>query len=155
MNLAPGPPRIVVGVDESPASLAALRWAGREAGLRGTRLLVVRAWERAVRRAAPYASCIRMRSREDDQATAAARLEGAVQAALGPAPPIPVTVEVAEGLPTRVLLDRATGAELLVLGGGASTGQDVIGPVARDCLRHPPCPIVVVSWERVDSPVPV
>jgi nucleotide-binding universal stress UspA family protein len=96
-----------------------------------------------------------MRSREDDQATAAARLEGAVQAALGPAPPIPVTVEVAEGLPTRVLLDRATGAELLVLGGGASTGQDVIGPVARDCLRHPPCPIVVVSWERVDSPVPV
>jgi nucleotide-binding universal stress UspA family protein len=155
MNLAPGQPRIVVGVDESPASLAALRWAGREAGLRGTRLLVVRAWERAVRRAAPYASCIRARSREDDQVTAAARLEGAVQAALGPAPPIPVTVEVAEGLPTRVLLDRATGAELLVLGGGASTGQDVIGPVARDCLRHPPCPIVVVSWERVDSPVPV
>jgi nucleotide-binding universal stress UspA family protein len=54
-----------------------------------------------------------------------------------------------------VLLDRAAGAELLVLGGVASTGRDAIGPVARDCLRHPPCPIVVVSWERADVPVPV
>src|SRR4029077_8836942 len=60
-----------------------------------------------------------------------------------------------EGLATQVLLDRASGAELLVLGGVASTGRDAIGPVARDCLRHPPCPIVVVSWEKADVPVPV
>ena len=83
------------------------------------------------------------------------RLEGAVRTMLGPASAIPVTVEVAEGLATQVLLDRAAGAELLVLGGVASTGRDAIGPVARDCLRHPPCPIVVVSWERADVPVPV
>jgi nucleotide-binding universal stress UspA family protein len=68
---------------------------------------------------------------------------------------VPVTLEVAEGLATQVLLDRAAGAELLVLGGVISTGRDAIGPVARDCLRHPPCPIVVVSWERPDIPVPV
>ena len=43
MNIAHGKPRIVVGVDESPASLAALRWAAREAGLRATRLQVVQA----------------------------------------------------------------------------------------------------------------
>jgi nucleotide-binding universal stress UspA family protein len=78
-----------------------------------------------------------------------------VRTALGPAPAIPVTVEVAEGLATQVLLDRAAGAELLVLGGVASTGSDAIGPVARDCLRHPPCPIVVVSWEGPGAPVPV
>lgn len=155
MNTAHGKPRIVVGVDESPASLAALRWAAREAGLRATRLQVVQAWERARWRVAPYASCMRLRGADEDRAAAGARLEGAVRTMLGPASAIPVTVEVAEGLATQVLLDRAAGAELLVLGGVASTGRDAIGPVARDCLRHPPCPIVVVSWERADVPVPV
>jgi nucleotide-binding universal stress UspA family protein len=155
MNTAHGKPRIVVGVDESPASLAALRWAAREAGLRATRLQVVQAWERARWRVAPYASCVRLRGTDEDRAAAGARLEGAVRTMLGPASAIPVTVEVAEGLATQVLLDRAAGAELLVLGGVASTGRDAIGPVARDCLRHPPCPIVVVSWEKADVPVPV
>jgi nucleotide-binding universal stress UspA family protein len=146
--------RIVVGVDESPASLAALRWAAREAGLRRARLQVVRAWERAWWRIAPYASRGLPRGRDEDCAASAAQLELAVQTALGPEPPIPVSVEVAEGLATRVLLDRAVGAELLVLGGAASSGRDAIGPVARDCLRHPPCPIVVVSWHRADVPAP-
>ena len=155
MNTAHGKPRIVVGVDESPASLAALRWAAREAGLRATRLQVVQAWERARWRVAPYASCVRLRGTDEARAAAGARLEGAVRTMLGPASAIPVTVEVAEGLATQVLLDRAAGAELLVLGGVASTGRDAIGPVARDCLRHPPCPIVVVSWEKADVPVPV
>ena len=155
MKTAHGKPRIVVGVDESPASLAALRWAAREAGLRAAWLQVVQAWERARWRVAPYASCVRPRGMDEDPTAAGARLEGAVRTMLGPAPAIPVTVEVAEGLATQVLLDRAAGAELLVLGGVASTGRDAIGPVARDCLRHPPCPIVVVSWERADVPVPV
>ena len=155
MSPAAGNPRIVVGVDESPASLAALRWAAREAGLRAARLQVVRAWERARWRVAPYASRVGLLGRDEDTATAGARLEGAVRTMLGPASAIPVTVEVAEGLATQVLLDRAAGADLLVLGGAASTGRDAIGPVARDCLRHPPCPIVVVSWERADLPVPV
>ena len=155
MKTAHGKPRIVVGVDESPASLAALRWAAREAGLRAAWLQVVQAWERARWRVAPYASCVRPRGTDEDRTAAGARLEGAVRTMLGPAPAIPVTVEVAEGLATQVLLDRAAGADLLVLGGVASTGRDAIGPVARDCLRHPPCPIVVVSWERVDVPVPV
>ena len=155
MNTAHGKPRIVVGVDESPASLAALRWAAREAGLRAAWLEVVQAWERTRWRVAPYASCVRPRGTDEDPTAAGARLEGAVRTMLGPASAIPVTVEVAEGLATQVLLDRAAGADLLVLGGVASTGRDAIGPVARDCLRHPPCPIVVVSWERVDVPVPV
>ena len=106
MNTAHGKPRIVVGVDESPASLAALRWAAREAGLRATRLQVVQAWERARWRVAPYASCVRLRGPDEDRAEAGARLEGAVRTMLGQASAIPVTVEVAEGLATQVLLDR-------------------------------------------------
>jgi uncharacterized protein len=37
--------RVVVGVENSDESVAALRWAGREAQLRGTHLHVVHAWE--------------------------------------------------------------------------------------------------------------
>ena len=43
-------------VIENNASLAALRWAVREAGLRESALQVVRAWEDAAKRVAPYAS---------------------------------------------------------------------------------------------------
>ncbi|MFB7414290.1 universal stress protein [Streptomyces sp. NPDC056210] len=38
-------PRIVVGVDGSPSSQAALRWAVRYAGLVGGRVEAVSAWE--------------------------------------------------------------------------------------------------------------
>ncbi|MEV6703939.1 universal stress protein, partial [Streptomyces sp. NPDC051453] len=38
-------PRIVVGVDGSPSSRAALRWAVRYAGLVGGRVEAVSAWE--------------------------------------------------------------------------------------------------------------
>jgi Universal stress protein family len=38
-------PRLVVGVDNSDESVAALQWAGWEAQLRGTHLHVVNAWE--------------------------------------------------------------------------------------------------------------
>ncbi len=148
MNRALGKPRVVVGVDLSPASLAALRWAATEAGLRGTQLQVVRACERGGRWSAPYALHGRQQRREEDRAAAETGLADAMRAVLGPTPAITVRVEVAEGLAARVLLDRAAGAELLVLGGAAGAGQDVIGPVARACLRHPPCPVVVVSTKE-------
>jgi nucleotide-binding universal stress UspA family protein len=110
---------------------------------------VVLACERARRRLAPYAAHSGLRTQDDEnRATAAARLADAVQAVLGPAPSVTVAMEVAEGLAARVLLDRAAGAELLVLGGAACAERDAIGPVARACLRHPPCPVVVVSTER-------
>jgi nucleotide-binding universal stress UspA family protein len=147
-----GQPRVVVGVDLSLASLAALRWAAREAWLREAQLQVVRACEHGGRWFAPYASRSRGPARDWDRAAAAAGLADAMRTVLGPAPPIAVTVEVAEGLAARVLLDRAAGAELLVLGGTVGEGQDVIGPVARACLRNPPCPVVVVSTKMTDIP---
>ncbi|HEX9354591.1 MAG TPA: universal stress protein [Streptosporangiaceae bacterium] len=154
MNGVPEQPRIVVGVDLSPASVAALRWAAREAELRGARLQVVRACERAGRWVAPYVSHSHHPTADEDRAGAAARLAEAVRTVLGPAPSITVTVEVAEGLAARVLLDRAAAAEVLVLGGAAGAAQDMIGPVERACLYHPPCPVVVVSTSSTGIPVP-
>ncbi len=64
-----------------------------------------------------------------------------------------MTAEIAEGLAARVLLDHADGAEMLVLG-SARGAPDGIGPVARACLRHAPCPVVVVNVAMNGVPVP-
>jgi len=143
----------VTGVDGSSASLAALRWAVREAGLRETALHVVRAWEDAAKRVAPYASHTCPPGRAEDLLDASQALEGEVTTAVGCTPLATVTVEIAEGLAARVLLDHADGAELLVLG-SAGCAPDGIGPVARACLRHAPCPVVVVSVALSSVPVP-
>ena len=69
-------------------------------------------------------------------------------------------VEAVEGLPAKVLLDRACGAELLVLGGltaapgpGGHQPGDHVSPVALACLRASSCPVVVVT-SPVVPPVP-
>jgi nucleotide-binding universal stress UspA family protein len=58
------------------------------------------------------------------------------------------------GLPVHVLLDRAEGARMLVLGSRLAgnrrpEGPTVpLGPVVRDCLRGAPCPVVVPPVTR-------
>jgi nucleotide-binding universal stress UspA family protein len=146
--------RIVVGVDGSTGSLAALGWAEREAGLRDAALHVVRAWEDTAKRVAPYASRANPPGGPQDHRTAEGRLQADVTAVLGPAPLVTMDVRVVEGLAARVLLDHAVGADLLVLGSATRCAPDGIGPVARACLRHAPCPVVVVSVEMTGVPVP-
>jgi len=86
-----------------------------------------------------------------------------VREALG-TQPAGVQMELADGAPARVLLERSVGAEMLVLG-SARLGSDPatpaaptlqsrtpLGPVARDCLHAAPCPVVVVRSSDVPAP---
>ncbi|HEV2374721.1 MAG TPA: universal stress protein [Streptosporangiaceae bacterium] len=148
MGPQPTDGHIVVGVDGSAASLAALQWAGREAGLRSSALHVVHVWEDEARHWAPYASATFRRRRAGARQSAGARLEELAEAALGAHPEVNMVVEVADGLPARILLDRAARADLLVLGSPSDPAPDTLGPVAQVCLRHAPCPVVVVSVEK-------
>jgi nucleotide-binding universal stress UspA family protein len=91
---------------------------------------------------------------EEDRLMAGARLAEAVRPALAGLSEVTVTVKVAEGLTARVLLDHAATAELLVLGSAATDGPQAVGPVAQACLRHAPCPVVVVSAAMAGVPVP-
>ena len=113
---------------------------------------MVRAWEDATKRVAPYASHACPPGHAEDLLDARQRLEAEVTAAVNGTPPVAVTAEIAEGLAARVLLDHADGAEMLVLGSAGCT-PDGIGPVARACLRHAPCPVVVVSVAMSGVPV--
>ena len=155
----------MVGVDGSAASAAALGWALREATLRGAAVQVVHAWVPAARGRAHYAPGPGAPGREADrhaaEALLAAQVRHAHQAAglaAGDRPDI--LLEVVEGLLAKVLLDRANGADLLVLGvltaaPGRAAQQPAshVSPVALACLRAAPCPVVVVTSPVVASPV--
>jgi nucleotide-binding universal stress UspA family protein len=138
--------RIVVGVDGSAESVAALRWACREARLRAAEVLAVLALESACHQVASYAVPA---PRQSGGSWGAARdvLRRAVNEALDLFPGVRVRTEIAEGLAARVLLDQAAGADMLVLGRN-SNGPDpyrAAGPVIRVCLRAARCPVVVIS----------
>jgi nucleotide-binding universal stress UspA family protein len=146
MTKDPGVRRIVVGVDGSAESVAALRWACREASLSAAEVHAVLALEAACHRVASYAVPA---PRQISGSWGAARevLRLAVSEAASLFPGVSVHTEIAEGLAARVLLDHATHADMLVLG-RTSHGPDMYrgaGPVIRACLRAAPCPVVVIS----------
>jgi nucleotide-binding universal stress UspA family protein len=60
---------------------------------------------------------------------------------------VQIRTEVVEGLAARVLLERCTDADMLVLGSASDTAGALRspGPVIRACVRRAPCPVVVIS----------
>lgn len=141
-----GQQRIVVGVTGSAAARTALAWAARESRLRQAALLVVRAWD-PVRHAAPYAPASARPTGEQGRTAAREQLTEAVLNAFGFDVPAYVTIELAEGVAERVLVDRSAQADLLVLGttSAGSGAERPPGPVIRACLAHSRCPVVIVG----------
>jgi nucleotide-binding universal stress UspA family protein len=142
--------RIVVGVDGSAASTAAVRWAIREARLRHAAVHLVCAYHSDARLHAPYASWSWL-ERQDERHTAAKEtLAAAEELARHRLPPGRLMAELVNEPPARALLDRAADAEMLVLGAtrptpGSGQPPGAAGPVARACLRLAYCPVVVVA----------
>ena len=148
--------RIVVGVDGSAASAAAVRWAVREARLRHAAVHLVCACDSGANRQAPYASWSWLTREDERYAAAAAVLAAPAELARPHLPPGWLTTELVREPPARALLDQAADAEMLVLGTtrfARGTGQPTraIGPVARACLRLAHCPVVVIGPD--DRPV--
>ncbi|MEU6378752.1 universal stress protein [Streptomyces sp. NPDC046909] len=141
---------IVVGVDGSEASLAALRWAASQARALGVVLVAVHAWEPASAALAPYAPASAQPTEEEQRERAAALLATAVREAFGPRVGPAVRAVVVQGPPARVLLQHTRDALLLALGRRAR-GQweaPAIGTVGRECLRHAAVPVVTVPPAR-------
>jgi nucleotide-binding universal stress UspA family protein len=138
--------RIVVGVDGSPLSCEALRWAARQAALTGSVLDAVIAWHDPASYAG-YSWLIADTSYADP---AAKTLAVAVANTLKHEGGITVRQHVVEGHPARVLLDAAEGADLLVLGHRGHGGFDgmLLGSVTQHCVSHSPCPVVVIRGHR-------
>ena len=138
--------RIVVGVDGSDSSKAALRWAIRQARLTGGSVDEVTAWH--------YPSAFGWAPVPDDVAdpetSAKQTLTEALAEVSGLEPEVPVRPVVAEGLASEVLLRTALGADMLVVGsrGHGGLASALLGSVSMYCTLHAHCPVLVMRDAR-------
>lgn len=134
---------IVVGTDGSTGSWEAVRWAVREAELRGAELLVVHGWQVP---AVPEAYMVP--SLEYEEAATTVLAEAVETARSMASAPDAVTIRSAAVnlRPAEALIDASEDAELLVIGSrghGAFAGL-LLGSVSLHCATHAACPVVVV-----------
>jgi nucleotide-binding universal stress UspA family protein len=130
--------KIVVGVDGSPSSKNALRWAVRQAQLTASAVEAVTAWEYPELLAPPPVDF-------NPEELARRVLDSAIEDAVGPVPPVPVHRVVTERHPAPALVDASKGASLLVVGNrghGEFVGV-LIGSVSLHCVAHADCPVVI------------
>ena len=148
---------VLVGIDGSANSLAALRWALREGATTGSPIEVVHCW------LPQTLTDIALGSAQELQVASACMLQNEVAAALadvGPDPisgQLPVVTEVSRhGNAAAILAERSADARLVVIGARESTAMSDLfrGSVESSCRRHATCPVVVVNdqedgiWHR-------
>ncbi len=138
--------RIVVGVDGSDQSRAALRWALRQAELTGAAVHAVIAWHYPVMAGGYAWAPVSAMDATDFGEIAAKTLAEVIADEADPASSVRVGTSVTEGNAAQVLLEAAKGAELLVIGSrghGGFTGT-LLGSVSQHCSHLSPCPIVII-----------
>jgi nucleotide-binding universal stress UspA family protein len=142
-------PRIVAGVDGSPPSINALRWATRQAELTGATIDAIIAWEFPMAAGGMGWAPVSGIDDTDYAELAAKALSTAVDEVNAP-PGVIVHQVVVEGNPAQVLLDSARDADLLVVGnrGHGGFADALIGSVSVRCLHHANCPVVVVRTPK-------
>ncbi len=132
--------RIVVGVDGSAHSAAALRWALGEAGTHSGEVVALFAWQ------VPFLSFPGAFDREDLEQASKAFLVKTV-GEIVPTPPVPLRTVVAEGDPTQSLVTASKEADLLVLGirGRSPFAGLLLGSVSQGAAATAACPVVLVK----------
>jgi nucleotide-binding universal stress UspA family protein len=137
---------VVVGVDGSEESVAALRWAADYAKAAGATVQALIAWHYPdVAGAAPVGHApppVRQETDEHIRAT----LDQAVRQVYPDPAAAGVQTMVAYGHPSQALVEASKEASLLVVGSrgqGAFTGM-LLGSVSMHCVTRAFCPVTVV-----------
>jgi nucleotide-binding universal stress UspA family protein len=134
---------IVVGVDGSPGSKVALRWALEQAERTGADVEAVHVW----RPGTGYYACMPVAFAVDDLADAAETvlLDTLVEVTREYGRSVPIRPRVLRGLAADELLHAARSAQLLVLGApthGTVTGL-LAGSVSHQCVQRATCPVLI------------
>lgn len=130
---------VVVGVDGSAGSQAALRWAEQYAGQTGGSLTLVTAWHWPMSYGVPLFS--EGFSPEEDARKVVEAAKGDVHLPL-----TRVKTVIAQGPAGDVLVDATKGAAALVVGtrGHGGLAGTLLGSTSTYCVHHAHCPVVVV-----------
>ena len=135
---------IVVGVDGSPGSDAALAWAIDEARVRDAGLRAIYAWSYPLTAGPEGFIFLEPADLERD---AKASLEAIVER-VGGAGGAGAAIErlVLEGSASNALIEQSKGADLVVVGARGHGGflGLLLGSVSNQVVHHATCPVVVV-----------
>jgi nucleotide-binding universal stress UspA family protein len=138
-------PSIVVGLDDSAASRAALRWATDYANATGQNLLAVHVleWPIGLKTSAVKAGTRLHVPRED---VSEAYWRGVHRVFEESGPPPASALQFAQGETADVLVRLSTRADLLVVGTREPLGRALYptGSISHYCVGHASCPVVTV-----------
>ncbi|MDO5534214.1 MAG: universal stress protein [Propionibacteriaceae bacterium] len=139
---------VVVGVDDSPESDAAVRLAAEEALARGVTLRAVHAWD-----IAPW-TMGHMGLTGIYSLPPLEALQQHAEELMAPVreshPGLDLVVEVTEGRPSAVLVEESAQASEIVVGSrglGGFTGL-LLGSTSKEILRDAQCPVIVTRAEE-------
>ncbi|MFD8234796.1 universal stress protein [Streptomyces sp. NPDC059696] len=140
----PGP-RLIVGVDGSPSSHAALRWAEHYARMVGGVVEAIHVWD------TPSAQGYSGPASDPDFDLQQARERFAeeLRTVFPDERPARLREHLVEGDPSEALIQASEGAELLVVGrrGRGAFARAMLGSVSQRCAQHAACPVVVVGQQ--------
>jgi nucleotide-binding universal stress UspA family protein len=136
---------IVVGVDGSDSSKAALAWASKQALLTDTPVVAIATWEWPT----TYGTMEPWPENIDFEADARDTLKRSVDQILGPERCHEVIQRVIHGQAAAVLEDASRSAALLVVGsrGHGEFASILLGSVSEFLATHAHCPIVIVRGD--------
>lgn len=139
---------IVVGVDGSDASIAALRWAADHRS--GSPLVAVATWEFPI----TYGEPVAWPGSADFEADARQVLRDSVERAVGEERAGEVISSVLHGQPIAVLEEFSRSASLVVVGcrGHGELSGMLLGSVSEYLATHAHCPVVIVRGDDVVDP---
>jgi nucleotide-binding universal stress UspA family protein len=145
---APASDKVVVGIDGSPASLAALEWALRYASMSRSSVDVVAAWDWHINVSlAPIAPDFA------PEISAEQVLDCVILQKRAEHPELQIDGRVVQGNAASVLEDASKGAALLVIAtrGHRELAGLLIGSVSEHCVTHAQCPVLVYRSDSGSS----
>jgi nucleotide-binding universal stress UspA family protein len=150
---------IIVGIDGSPESDAAVNWAAHDAAIRGLPLTVVHVESPA---AATWSQApVLEESPEEQQAegrTLLAHASTIARDAIADTAQVQINGELlSSSTPVPTLVEQSKDAELIVVGsrGRGALSRSILGSVSAGLIRHAHCPVALIRDADPQMPHPV
>ncbi|WP_245687867.1 universal stress protein [Rhodococcus phenolicus] len=157
MNLPEDNNQVVVGVDGSPTSTSAVRWAAATASARDLPLRIVHVidFSPVGYSGAPYVESAKVFEWAEEDGRV--MLSDAVTAARSVAPDVEIETTLVPAGGSHWFVEESGRARMVVLGasGSGRIGEALLGSTPVVVASHGRCPVVVVRGETTDPSAPV
>ncbi|MCV7077568.1 universal stress protein [Mycobacterium szulgai] len=141
---------VVVGVDGSPASNAAVCWAARDAAMRNVQLTVVHvvSTDVATWPPMPYPETWAVWQEDEGRKVVAAAIKIAEEAVAADQK-LAIESEIVFSAPAPAMVELSGEADLMVVGGSGrgALARAVIGSVSSTLVRRASCPVAIIRDE--------